>query len=208
MHPPSDRDRPARGVDPDFGRRDASRELMVLAADATPEECAAAADRRRRTAKAYRPPLIRLLLIAQSPPEELDRYFYFRRVPKADYLFRAVVPHLLGERPARLDKSDQLSALCELGVYLVDLKPDPCDPRPPTDFADDLVRRVKRTNPEHAILIKVDVYDTAFEALGDAGVQVIDKRMPFPSTGQQKVFCRAFKAALGLAGWKSGVTCH
>lgn len=88
---------------------------MVLAADATPEECAAAADRRRRAAKRYRPTLVRLLLIAQTPPEELDRYFYFRRVPKADYLFRAVVPHFLGEEPTRLAKRDQLSALRELG---------------------------------------------------------------------------------------------
>lgn len=181
---------------------------MVFAADATPKECAAAADRRRRAAKRYRPTLVRLLLIAQTPPEELDRYFYFRRVPKADYLFRAVVPHFLGEEPTRLDKRDQLSALRELGVYVIDLKPDPCDPRPPSDFADDLVRRAKRTNPEHAILIKVDVYDTAFEPLGDAGVEVIDKRIPFPSTGQQKVFCCDFKAALGLAGWNSHVTCH
>jgi len=48
---------------------------MVLVADATPEQCAAAARRRRRAAAAYRPERVRFLLTAQTPPEELDRYF-------------------------------------------------------------------------------------------------------------------------------------
>ncbi len=180
---------------------------MVLSRDATPEECAAAAAKRQRAASAHRPKRIRFLLIAQTPPEELDRYFYFRRVPTADYLFQAVVPHFLDEVPARLDKRDQLSALRDLGVFVIDLKPDPCDPRPVSDFADHLVRRVNRQNPEHTILIKVDVYETAFKPLREAGMAVIDKRMPFPSTGRQKEFCLDFKAALKTAGWKSRSTC-
>lgn len=180
---------------------------MVLVRDATPEDCAAAAAKRRRAAKACRPKLIRLLLIAQTPPEDLDRYFYFPCVPTADYLFQAVVPHFVDEVPARLDKREQLSALRDLGVYVIDLKPEPCDLRPLSDFADDLVRRAKRRNPDDAILIKVDVYDIAFEPLRDAGVPVVDKRLPFPSTGRQKEFCRDFEAALKAAGWKSRATC-
>jgi hypothetical protein len=180
---------------------------MVFVRDATPEECTAAAARRRRMAKAYRPEVIRLLLVAQTPPEELDRYFYFPRVPKADHLFQAVVPHFLDETPARLDKRDQLFALRDLGVYVIDLKPEPCDQRPPSTFADNLVRRAKRQNAEHAILIKVDVYDTTFEPLRAAGIHVIDKRIPFPSTGRQMEFCRDFKDALETAKWKSRATC-
>jgi phospholipid/cholesterol/gamma-HCH transport system ATP-binding protein len=47
---------------------------MVLVKRATLEECEAAAAKRRRAAAAYRPTRVRLLLIAQTPPEELDRY--------------------------------------------------------------------------------------------------------------------------------------
>jgi hypothetical protein len=146
---------------------------------------------------------VRLLLIAQMPPDELDRYFYFARVPRADYLFRAVVPHLLGEEPARLDKREQLAALRDQGVFVIDLKPDPCDPRPVEAFVEDLVERATGLAPEHAILIKVDVYDAAFRALLEAGIRVVDERIPFPSTGQQKKFCRKFTEALVVAGLPS-----
>ncbi|MGH3118622.1 MAG: hypothetical protein ACRDQ2_16215 [Gaiellales bacterium] len=176
---------------------------MVLVSDATLDDCTAAAARRRCAAERYRPDRVRLLLVAQTPPEELDRYFYFPSVPKADYLFQAVVPHLLGEVPARLDKRAQLGRLRDMGVYLNDLKADPCDPREPAGFVDDLVRRAGSVRPERAVLIKVDVYDAAFHRLCRAGVPVIDKRMPFPSTGRQREFSRGFADALALAGWAS-----
>jgi hypothetical protein len=176
--------------------------FVVLVEPATPEECAAAAGKRRRAAAAHRPRNVRFLLIAQTPPDELDRYFYFRRVPKADYLFQAVVPHFLGEPPTRLDMRRQLSALSDLGVCVIDPKPDPCDRRDVTDFADDVVRRALRHSPQHAILIKVDVYDR-FRPLREAGVPVIDRRIPFPSTGRQSEFFLTFAAALETAGWQS-----
>jgi hypothetical protein len=175
---------------------------MVLVTDATPEQCAAAARRRKRAAKAYRPERVRFLLIAQTPPKELDRYFYFADVRSDDWLFCGVVPHFLGG-PATRDKSSQLQALCELGVFLIDLKPDPCDPRPPSEFAGDLARRVKRLHPEHALLIKVDVHAAAYCLLRDRGIPVVAKRMYFPSTGRQTGFARQFKDALKTAGWKS-----
>jgi hypothetical protein len=88
-------------------------------------------------------------------------------------------------------------------VFLIDLKPDPCDPRPPSEFADDLLRRVKRVDPEHVLLIKVDVHAAAFRLLRDRGVPVVDKRIYFPSTGRQTDFARQFRCALKAAGWKS-----
>ena len=137
------------------------------------------------------------------PPDELDRYFYFPQVSKEDYLFQAVVPHLLGETPARLDKRPQLAALRDRGMFLIDLKPDPCDRRPVAASAVGLVRRAARHEPEHAILIKVDVYDHAFRLLREADVPVVDRRMPFPSTGRQTEFHTAFRAALDDVGMPS-----
>lgn len=173
---------------------------MVLVSQATVKDCRSAARRRRDAAERYRPDRIRVLIIAQMPPDELDRYFYFPTVSRADYLFQAVVPHLLGEPPARLDKRAQLAALREGGIFLIDLKPDPCDPAPVDSFADDLVGRALELQPEHAILVKVDVYDAAFAKLRDAGVLVVDSRLPFPSTGRQTEFATGFRAALATAG--------
>jgi hypothetical protein len=69
------------------------------------EECEQAAARRTAAAAKYRPDRVRLLLVVQMPPDELDRYFYFEDVATADYLFRAVVPHLVGEEPLKLGKA-------------------------------------------------------------------------------------------------------
>ncbi len=126
----------------------------------------------------------------------------------ADYLFKAVVPHFLDEEPARVDKRDQLTRPRDLGIFLLDLKPDPCDPRPVDDFAADLLRRARKSDPAHVILIKVDVYDAVFETLRAAEMPVIDGRMPFPSSGRQKEFSRDFRAALKTAGWTSRVRCE
>jgi hypothetical protein len=137
------------------------------------------------------------------PPNELDRYFYFPTVPEADYLFQAVVPHLLSEGPVRLDKRGHLGALRDLGVFLIDLKPDPCDPAPLDSFVDDLVERARGLDPQHIVLVKVDVYDAAFQRLRAVGLPVIDARLPFPSTGQQTVFATGFRVALAEAGLSS-----
>lgn len=134
------------------------------------------------------------------PPDDLDRYFYFPRVPTADYLFQAIVPHLLGEQPERLDKGPQLAALRDLGVFLIDLKPNPCDPAAVDSFVDDLVERAAGLTPQHAILVKVDVFDSAFGALREAGVPVVDARLPFPSTGRQTEFAAGFRRALAACG--------
>lgn len=176
---------------------------MVRVANATPADCRSARKRRKEAAEPYIPARVRLLLIAQMPPDDLARYFYFPNVPRADYLFQAVVPHLLGEEPARLDKRAQLAALRDQGVFVIDLKPDPCSPATIKAFVEDLVSRAVELEPENAILVKVDVYDAAFEALSRAGVSVIDARLPFPSTGRQTEFSAGFRDALAAAGIES-----
>lgn len=57
---------------------------------------------------------------------------------------------------------------------------------PLSHFVPDLVKRVKTLAPEKVILIKTTVYDAAFRALREPGVPVVDERIPFPGSGQQK----------------------
>ena len=51
--------------------------------------------RRRAAATVYQPENVRLLLVAQAPPDADDRYFYFPEVAQHDWLFRAVARAML-----------------------------------------------------------------------------------------------------------------
>jgi len=51
------------------------------------------------------------------------------------------------------------------------------------------------------VLIKSIVHDAAYSALRDAGLPVIDERIPFPASGQQKRFLETFRSAVHEAGF-------
>lgn len=164
-----------------------------------PRDETAAEVRRRRAAAAqrYRPEKVRLLLVAQAPPDADDRYFYFPDVATQDSLFRSVaraVPP--GAEPTRDNKASLLEQLRDRGVFLVDLKPDPVDGSPLSPYVPALLDRIRELAPERIILIKADVYDTAYPALCAAGLPVSTVRVPFPSSGRQTEFAVAFGRAL------------
>lgn len=81
-------------------------------------------------------------------------------------------------------------------MFLIDLKRDPVDESSLDESVPDLVRRCKRLNPDRIILIKTNVYDIAFSALREANLPVVNERIPFPGSGQQKRFEKAFASAL------------
>lgn len=159
-------------------------------------------ERRAAAAKQYQPDKVRLLLVAQAPPGADDRYFYFPDVAQHDGLFREVVRVLLPHaEPTRTNKAALLAQLCDRGVFLIDLKPDPIvnsrtslsELRPHVPA---LLDRVAELVPERIVLIKADVYDAAYPALTTAGLPVSKVRIPFPSYGQQEKFKVAFGRAL------------
>jgi len=156
----------------------------------------AAAERRRRAAAKYRPAQIDLLLVGEAPPTALDRYFYFADVREHDGLFRYVAKMILGAVPPRDQKREALEQLKDRRVFFIDLVEDPFDVAPLETHVPGLIPRVKRLRPERIILIKVDVFDAAFAALRTAGLPVVDQRIPFPSSGQQRRFEHAFGRAL------------
>ena len=153
--------------------------------------------RRRRAAAArrWRPDRINLLLVAEAPPSALDRYFYFEDVPTHDSLFRHVVEAVLGEKPTR-DKAPYLDELRTQGVFLIDLSVDPFDDRREAipRCVPDLLRRVRDLNPARIVLIGAAVYDAAYAALGQAGLPIVDQRLPYPGSGQQRRFLEGFRA--------------
>lgn len=165
---------------------------------------AAARRRRREAAERYRPERICLLLVAEAPPSALGRYFYFEDVREQDSLFRYIVESVLGRSPSRVDKAHQLSQLRDRGVFLTDLKTEPKvgDERLDADVPD-LVSRVVALKPDHVITIKANVCDLCQGPLRAAGLNVIDERIPFPGSGQQRRFVESMSRALDSIGWTS-----
>jgi hypothetical protein len=159
-----------------------------------------AIERRRRAAERYRPNAVELLLVAEAPPSTLDRFFYFEHVPTHDSLFRYVVRGLLGETPSR-DKAPYLDELTARGVFLVHLCEDPFSSRREVvpGCVPGLVRRCRELRPGRMILIGAGTYDYAYDALAAAGLPVVDVRLPYPGSGQQRRFAEGFELALRTA---------
>ena len=157
----------------------------------------AARARRQREARKYKPSSIDLLLVAEAPPQELSRYFYFEEVTVQDSLFRYVAREVLGVEPTRANKAELLVQLRDRGVFLIDLKPDPEDGSPLTDYVSELVRRCQELRPAKIILIKVTLYDVAYASLARAELPVVNERIPFPGSGRQHEFELAFRRSLG-----------
>jgi hypothetical protein len=161
--------------------------------------------RRLRDAAAakYRPEVVELLLIAEAPPSSLDRYFYFEDVPEQDSLFRHVVRAVLGLEPSRAEKASELRHLADRGVFLIDLKPEPKEPGDALEpYVPDLVARAAALAPRQIITIKANVCDLTQPALRAAGLDVVDQRVPFPGSGQQRRFLERMGAALDSIGWR------
>jgi hypothetical protein len=59
-----------------------------------------------------------------------------------------------------------------------------------------LIRRIRRLDPAKIIVIKSSVFDLVHDALLDAGLPLVDERVPFPGSGQQRRFGAAFARAM------------
>lgn len=147
-------------------------------------------------ARKYRPQDMKILLVAESPPQNTARYFYFEHVREHDSLFRYVSRSLTRIEPTRENKSLLLGKLSSTGVFLIDLKPDPFSRMSLKDCVPDLIARCKALRPGRIILIKATVYDAAYESLRAAGLPVVNVRVPFPGSGQQRRFEIEFAKAL------------
>lgn len=160
---------------------------------------------RRAAARKYQPERVRLLLVAEAPPCATDRYFYFETVDKHDWLFRYVWEGLTGEKPDREQKAAHLAAMRDAGVFMIDLHEDHVEQPTLTQLrpcVPGLVERCRGLKPEAIVLIKSIVYDASYAAVRDAGLPVVDVRMPFPASGQQPTFLKLFRQALDACGYR------
>ncbi len=162
------------------------------------------ADRQAAAAK-YKPTAIKLLLVAEAPPCTPGRCFYFEHEDPHDWLFRYVWEGLMGTKPDRARKPVHLAALRDAGVFMIDLHEETVSSPTLTTLRPHvprLIERCRELKPAHIALIKSSVYDVAHDALKAANLPVINTRMPFPASGQQRVFLTSFRQAAKAAGFK------
>ncbi len=165
-------------------------------------------DRYSNARNKFKPRQIKILLIAEAPSESLDRYFYFEDVKKQDSLFLEIMGVLYPEQKSRYLaagrnttlKRELLENFKEDGYWLLDLSELPCsllsgslDSCVPSLLAR-LERHIDKETP--IILIKSNIYDTCYPPLVASGYNVHNERMPFPGSGQQKVFREKFRKAV------------
>jgi hypothetical protein len=151
--------------------------------------------RRREAARSYQPKRVRLLLLAESPPSD-DRYFYFEDEATADNLFEDVCEVILEAKP-RGNKAPYLKELRRRGVFLAEVKPDaPRSGEALGPYVGPLLLNVGTLAPEKIVIITTDAYDAAYAKLKQAGLPVVDVRVPFPATDHPPEFRQRFRQAL------------
>lgn len=161
----------------------------------------------------YLPEKVTMLLVGEAPPDSLDRFFYYENVKEKDYLFIGVMKILESEsvifhyinmgRPAN-EKRRLLESFKSKGYYLMDLSSVPVGIEQPESHMDEFLSELKQLedsghiNKETPIiLIKVNVYDCLYWRLkGEGYKNVVNERIPFPSSGQQRNFAEGFRRAI------------
>lgn len=159
----------------------------------------------------YKPEKIKCLLIAEAPPDSIDRFFYFEKVEKADYLFLGIMEVLNEERkneylekcrPPEMKKK-MLEKFKKQGFFLLDLLELPSHhynnlKQARAHAVPGLIDRIDEVINKNTpiILIKATVYKALFGILRDKGYKVIEVPIPFPSNGWQTQFREKFSKAL------------
>lgn len=159
----------------------------------------------------YRPRQIRTLILTEAPPCALDRFFYFEDVRKQDSLFLEIMGVLYPrEKEAYLSSGRQSVLKAELlerfrddGFWMLDLCEIPTSIAYGPSYSDvkQLLNNLERTvSPDTPILmVKANVFDLCHDILKTSGYNAINERLPFPGSGQQRVFREKFKRALLLS---------
>ncbi len=167
----------------------------------------------------YRPLRIKYLLVAESPPADPNRFFYFEDVRTRDSLFLETMKVLYPmdfktAAETRRRKHEFLRRFMEDGFYLIDAVDRPLGRasrsermRSIRQAVPALLEKVRNSDGRgvRVILISSLVYGICDRPLRDSGFEVAnDRAIDFPSSGRQLEFRRKFQGVLKVAGWSSG----
>jgi hypothetical protein len=147
----------------------------------------------------YRPEKIRVLFIAEAPPNE-DRYFFFEDVATSDWLWIALMKALFPNEwqktsEERNRKAWWLRRFQKCGCWLIDAVKQPISGSDTARIAairsasSALVAEIREIAPEQVVLIKPTVHEALSSPLADIGFVVVnEKALPFPASSHQNDF--------------------
>jgi hypothetical protein len=160
--------------------------------------------------EAYRPAEIRVLLIAESPPDPGAgrRRFFYSPVLTHDNLYRGVAEALYGREPGftLADKSATLERIKSDGYWLIDAVETPINKSSSSlrrkaiaDGIPGLLERCQGLNPKRGVIIcHGKVFEAAAESLRAGGVTLLhDRPLPFPVGNWRREFVDGFRRAIG-----------
>ena len=145
----------------------------------------------------YKPDLIKVLWILESPPKsDPPRYFYRPELTRYDGLYREIMKSL--SIPPTDPKTGGLREFHKLGHFLIDLAKCPVDkdnshlkPSMFENCSEIFRKELIYLSPENILIIKSPNYDLIKNRLKEMGFgdKVInDEPIPYPGSGQQVRF--------------------
>lgn len=175
----------------------------------------------------YKPDEIKILFVAEAPPENIERFFYYENVKEKDALFINLIRLLYPEyrdknggsvEQIRKHKKALLERFQKDGYYLIDALPEPISLKLNSREREKLIKARKNDlaneiksliapgpyNPEDPhvgiVLIKATVFDALFDYLFvEQRLPVLNNniKIPFPSHGNTGRFSEELHNALG-----------
>lgn len=153
----------------------------------------------------YKPKTVKILFVAESPPESVDeevRFFYNPRQERLDHMYRSVMKAVFPDFEYYHGEKDQwLHKFKNHGCYLVDATDRPVNHLSPAERRKELNAAVEGKLSEikalvlqstPIILVKKNIFAAFNRPLRDAGYNVIHETfLPFPSHGHQARFIEA-----------------
>lgn len=163
--------------------------------------------------RAYRPTRLRVLLVAESPPDPEGgerRFFYSPELTRHDNLYRGVAEALYGNSASfdLRDKPAVLKRLQDEGLWMIDAVEQPVNHLAPRERAQAigqavpaLVERCRALAPEQGVIIcHSKVYEAVAPALRAAGTRILhEEPLPFPLPYWRARFVAAFRRAMAEA---------
>jgi hypothetical protein len=157
----------------------------------------------------YRPKQLRILLIAESPPDPLnkDRRFFYSPILKADNLYRGVAAALYGNdlNVDLCDKPTILNRFRQDGIWLIDSVDEPINKWKTAarrnairNSLPKLIEKCRELSPTIGVIIcHGGVYNEIGKELRRAGVNVLHAQLiPFPLGNFRAEFISKFQSCL------------